>query len=245
MALPKLNVPVYEAILPSTETVIKYRPFLVKEEKILLTAMESEDEKSISDAVKQIINNCVQGTLDVEHLPTFDIEYLFLRLRAKSVGEEVTIGLKPYPCSQNNGELCEKSTDVKINLEEVKVVKNEKHTNRIMLSDDIGIMLTYPNIEKLQSILKGDAATSQTEQGISLIKDSVSMIFTEEETHEKDSFNPEELDEFFDNLTSDQFTKIREFFETMPALKHTVKYKCETCGEDKETTVQGLNSFFG
>ena len=91
MALPKLNVPVYEAILPSTETVIKYRPFLVKEEKILLTAMESDDEKSISDAVKQIINNCVQGTLDVEHLPTFDIEYLFLRLRAKSVGEEVTI----------------------------------------------------------------------------------------------------------------------------------------------------------
>ena len=206
--------------------------------------MESEDEKSIADAVKQIINNCVQGKLDVDRLPTFDIEYLFLRLRAKSVGEEVTIGLKPHPCSQNNGELCEKTTDVKINLEEVKVEKDEKHTNKIMLNDNIGIMLTYPNIENLQSIMKGEAA-SQTEQGMSLIRDSVSMIFTEEETHERDSFTDEELNDFFDSLTSDQFIKIRGFFETMPQLKHTVKYKCSTCGEDKETTVQGLNSFFG
>ena len=244
MSLPKLNVPVYEAILPSTETVIKYRPFLVKEEKILLTAMESEDEKSITGAVKQIINNCVQGKLDVDRLPTFDIEYVFLRLRAKSVGEEATIGLKPYPCSQNNGDLCKHSTEVKVNLEEVQVVKNDKHTNKIMLTDKIGIMLTYPNIENLQGILKGDRG-SQTEQGMNLIKDSVSMIFTEEETHESDSFTPEELDEFFDSLTTDQFTKIREFFETMPQLKHTIKYKCSTCGEDKETEVQGLNSFFG
>ena len=243
MPLPKLNVPVYEAILPSTESVIKYRPFLVKEEKILLTAMESEDEKSISGAVKQIINNCVQGTLDVERLPTFDIEYLFLRLRAKSVGEEVKIGLKPFPCSQNNGELCENSTEVAINLEEVKVVKNEKHTNKIMLSDGIGIVLSYPNIEKLQDVM--GTKKSQTSQGMDMIKDSVSMIFTEEETFERDSFSEKELDEFFDSLTSDQFTKIRDFFETMPQLKHTVKYKCSTCGEDKETTVQGLNSFFG
>ena len=243
MSLPKLNVPVYEAILPSTETVIKYRPFLVKEEKILLTAMESEEDKTISDAIKQIINNCVQGKLDVEKLPTFDIEYLFLRLRAKSVGEEATLGLKPYPCSQNNGDLCKNSTEVKVNLEEVQVIKNDKHTNKIMLNDTIGIVLTYPNIDNLQGILKGGSG-SQTEQGLKLIKDSVSMIFTEEETHEK-PFSEEELDEFFDSLTTDQFIKVREFFETMPTLKHTVKYKCSTCGEDKETEVQGLNSFFG
>ena len=126
----------------------------------------------------------------------------------------------------------------------MKVEKDEKHTNKIMLNDNIGIMLTYPNIENLQSIMKGEAA-SQTEQGMSLIRDSVSMIFTEEETHERDSFTDEELNDFFDSLTSDQFIKIRGFFETMPQLKHTVKYKCSTCGEDKETTVQGLNSFFG
>ena len=244
MALPKLNVPVYEAILPSTETVIKYRPFLVKEEKILLTAMESDDNKSVSIAIKQIINNCVQGTLDVERLPTFDIEYLFLRLRAKSIGEVATIGLKPFPCSQNNGKLCEKTTEVEIDLEQVKVIKDEKHTNKIMLSDEIGLMMSYPNIENLQSILKGDQR-SQTEQGMGLIKDSVSMIFQGEETYERDTFDEKELDDFFDSLTTDQFIKVRQFFETMPALKHTVKYKCTTCGEDKETTIQGLNSFFG
>jgi hypothetical protein len=179
-------------------------------------------------------------------LPTFDIEYLFLRLRAKSVGEVVNVGLKPYPCSQNNGELCEKTTAIDINLEEVKVVKNEKHTNKIMLSEDIGITMTYPNIEKLQGIMKPDnTGSSQTTQAMDMIKDSVSMVFTKEETHERDSFTSEELDNFFDSLTTDQFIKIREFFETMPTLKHTVKYKCSTCGEDKETTVQGLNSFFG
>ena len=244
MPLPKLNVPVYEAILPSTETVIKYRPFLVKEEKILLTAMESEDEKSLSAAVKQIITNCVQEKINVNNLPTFDLEYLFLRLRAKSVGEEVTIGLKPWGCPQNNGELCEKTTEVKINLEEVKVQKHEEHNNKIMLNDDIGILMSYPNIEKLQMVMQGGQG-SQTEQGLEIIKDSVSMIFTEEETHERDSFSEEELDEFFESLTTDQFTKIRQFFETMPQLKHTVKYTCATCGEEKSTEVRGLNSFFG
>ena len=243
MALPKLNVPVYEAILPSTETVIKYRPFLVKEEKILLTAMESENEKTITDAVKQIIKNCVQGELDVERLPTFDIEYIFLRLRAKSVGEEVKIGLKPWGCPQNNGELCEFTTEVPINLEEVKVQKTENHSNKIMLTDDIGIILRYPNIESIKEMMRGEL--SETEVGLKVIKNSVEMVFTQEETHERDSFTETELDDFFDSLNTLQMEKIREFFDTMPVLKHTVKYNCKTCGEEKETTVQGLNSFFG
>ena len=243
MALPKLNVPVYEAILPSTESVIKYRPFLVKEEKLLLTAMESEDEKSITIAVKQIINNCVQGDLDVERLPTFDIEYLFLRLRAKSIGEEVTIGLKPWGCPQNDGELCKFTTEVPVNLEEVKVHKTENHSNKIMLSDDIGILLKYPNIESVTDIVTG--GLSETEVGLQVMKKSVEMVFTEEETHERDSFTDEELDDFFDSLNTSQVEKIRDFFDTMPVLKHDVKYTCKTCGEEKETTVQGLNSFFG
>ena len=243
MALPKLNVPVYEAILPSTETVIKYRPFLVKEEKILLTAMESEDEKSITDAVKQIIKNCVQGDLDVERLPTFDIEYIFLRLRAKSVGEEVKIGLKPWGCPQNNGELCEFTTEVPINLEDVKVQKTENHSNKIMLTDDIGIILRYPNIECIKEMMRGEL--SETEVGLKVIKNSVEMVFTQEETHERDTFTEKELEDFFDSLNTLQMEKIREFFDTMPVLKHTVKYNCKTCGEEKETTVQGLQSFFG
>ena len=239
MSLPKLNTPVYEATLPSTNKVIKYRPFLVKEEKILLTAMEDGSEKTISNAVNQIIKNCVQGNIKVKELPTFDIEYLFLRLRAKSVGEKVTIGLKPYPCPQNEGEICKNSTEVEINLEEVKVIKDKKHSSKIMLDDNIGIKMSYPDL----SIL-GQKNTG-VESGLKLIKDSIEMIFTSEETFDRSSFTQKELDEFFDSLTTDQFSKIKNFFDTMPVLKHTVKYKCATCGEEKETTIQGLNSFFG
>ena len=238
MALPKLNVPVYEAILPSTEKVIKYRPFLVKEEKLLFTAQESGGD-AVLPAVKQIIKNCVQGELDIDNMPLFDIEYLFLRLRAKSVGEEVTLGLKPWGCPQNNGELCEFTTEVSVNLEEIKCVKDKKHTSKIMLDDKIGIMMKYPDISQLN--IKG----SENEMGMKVIKDCINMIFTEEDTHERDSFTGEELDDFIDSLNTKQMDKIRNFFETMPTLKHTVKYNCKTCGEEKETTVQGLNSFFG
>ena len=239
MALPKLNVPVYEAILPSTEKVIKYRPFLVKEEKLLFTAQESGEE-AVLPAVKQIIKNCVQGELDIDNMPLFDIEYLFLRLRAKSVGEEVTLGLKPWGCPQNNGELCEFTTEVSVNLEEIKCVKDKKHTSKIMLDDKIGIMMKYPDISQMNI---GESENDIL--GMKIIKNSINMIFTEEDTHERGSFTDKELDEFVDSLNTKQMDKIRNFFETMPQLKHTVKYNCKTCGEEKETTVQGLNSFFG
>ena len=239
MALPKLNVPVYEAILPSTEKVIKYRPFLVKEEKLLFTAQESGEE-AVLPAVKQIIKNCVQGELDIDNMPLFDIEYLFLRLRAKSVGEEVTLGLKPWGCPQNNGELCEFTTEVSVNLEEIKCVKDKKHTSKIMLDDKIGIMMKYPDISQMNI-----KETENDIMGMKIIKNSINMIFTKEDTHERDSFTEKELDEFVDSLNTKQMDKIRNFFETMPTLKHTVKYNCKTCGEEKETTVQGLNSFFG
>ena len=238
MALPKLNVPVYEAILPSTEKVIKYRPFLVKEEKLLLTAQESGDD-ALLPAVKQIIKNCVQGELDIDNMPLFDIEFLFLRLRAKSVGEEVTLGLKPWGCPQNDGKLCKFTTEVTINLEEIECVKNEKHSSKIMISDKIGIMMKYPDISQLN--IKG----SDNEMGLKVIKKCINMIFTEEETHERDSFTDKELDEFIDSLNSKQMEKINNFFETMPTIKHTAKYTCKTCGEEKETTIQGLQSFFG
>ena len=239
MALPKLNVPVYEAILPSTEKVIKYRPFLVKEEKLLFTAQESGEE-AVLPAVKQIIKNCVQGELDIDNMPLFDIEYLFLRLRAKSVGEEVTLGLKPWGCPQNNGELCEFTTEVSVNLEEIKCVKDKTHTSKIMLDDKIGIMMKYPDISQINI-----KETENDIMGMKIIKNSINMIFTEEDTHERDSFTDKELDDFIDSLNTKQLDKIRNFFETMPTLKHTVKYNCKTCGEEKETTVQGLQSFFG
>ncbi len=240
MSLPKLNVPVYETVLPSTEKVIKYRPFLVKEEKVLLTAMEDGKNDTMMNAVKQVLKNCIQSPLDLDKLPTFDLEFLFLRLRAKSVGEEVTIGLKPWGCPQNDGELCAKSTEVKINLEEVKVVKDKEHNSKIMLDDNVGIKMRYPDISKMDLEIKNDLDT-----GMKLIRESVDMIFTSEETYERDTISETELNDFIDSLNTEQFGKIREFFDTMPQLKHTAKYTCSTCGEEKETTITGLNSFFG
>ena len=240
MSLPKLNVPVYETVLPSTEKVIKYRPFLVKEEKVLLTAMEDGKTETIMNAVKQVLKNCIQSPLDLDQLPTFDLEFLFLRLRAKSVGEEVTIGLKPWGCPQNNGELCDKTTEVKVNLEEVKVIKDEKHTSKIMLDDNVGIKMRYPDISKIDSDM-GD----NFETGMKMVKDSIDMIFTSEETHERDTISEKELEEFIDSLNTEQFGRIKEFYDTMPQLKYTAKYTCSTCGEEKETTITGLNSFFG
>jgi len=243
MGLPKLNSAIYETILPSTERVVKYRPFLVKEEKILLTAMESEDETVITNSVKQILKNCIQGDLNINELPTFDIEFLFLRLRAKSVGEKITVGLKPYPCVQNEGEICKFSTEVEINLEEVKVKKNNNHTTKIMIDDKIGIKFRYPEIFTIESINKKEQ--SNVEMGMSVIKNCIDMIFTQEDTHERGSFTEQELDEFLDSLSSEQFKKINEFFNTIPKLSHTVEYTCTTCGEEKKTTIEGLNSFFG
>ena len=175
MALPKLNVPVYEAVLPSTEKVIKYRPFLVKEEKLLFTAQESGEE-AVLPAVKQIIKNCVQGELDIDNMPLFDIEYLFLRLRAKSVGEEVTLGLKPWGCPNNKGELCEKTTQVNINLEDVKVIKDKKHSSKVMIDDTIGIKLSYPDMNKLGSM---GADVTTTSGGMDII---VALGFREDAT---------------------------------------------------------------
>ena len=165
---------------------------------------------------------------------------MFLRLRAKSVGEKVTIGLKPWNCSKKEGGLCENTTEVEINLEEVKVDKNNAPSSKIMLDDKIGIKMRYPDINTIN--LTG--ATSET-AGMDVIRGCIDMIFTEEETHERDSFTDKELDEFIDSLNSIQMEKINNFFETMPTIKHTAKYTCKTCGEEKETTIQGLNSFFG
>ena len=230
MSLPKLNSPVYEAILPSTEKVIKFRPFLVKEEKVLLTAMEDGSQTALMNAIKTILKNCVQGKINVDRLPLFDIEYLFLKLRSKSVGEISEIGLK---CTDTE---CGGVNQISINMDEIEVNKPEGHNRKIMISDEIGVMMSYPVIK---------TAGITEEDGLEIVKDCIEMVFTEEETHERDSFTKKELDEFIDSMDTKQFGKIKEFFDTMPKLQHTINYKCEKCGEDKEVTLQGLDSFFG
>ena len=230
MSLPKLNTPVYEAILTSTEKVIKYRPFLVKEEKVLLTAMEDGSQTALMNAIKTILKNCIQGKVNVDRLPLFDIEYLFLKLRSNSVGEVSEIGLK---CTDTE---CGGVNKLSINMDEIEVTKPEGHNRKIMISDDIGVMMSYP-------VIKTSGITE--EDGLEIVKDCIEMVFTEEETHERDSFTKKELDEFIDSMDSKQFAKIKEFFDTMPKLQHTINYKCEKCGGDKEITLQGLDSFFG
>ena len=230
MSLPKLNTPVYEAILPSTDKVIKFRPFLVKEEKVLLTAMEDGSQTALMNAIKIILKNCVQGNIDVEKLPLFDIEYLFLKLRSRSVGEISEIGLK---CTDME---CGGVNQISINMDEIEVTKPKGHNRKIMISDDVGVMMSYP-------VMKTSGITE--EDGMAIVKDCIEMIFTEEETHERDSFTSKELDEFIDSMDTKQFAKIKEFFDTMPKLQHTINYKCVKCGEDKEITLQGLDSFFG
>lgn len=232
MSLPKLNVTIHETVLPSTDTVIKFRPFLVKEEKLLLTAMEDPSQSSMLNAVKAIIDSCVQEKLDVEKLPIFDIEYLFLQLRAKSVGEIVEVGIK---CPE-----CNFSIPTEINTEEIKVSKPEGHSRKIMITDEIGVMLSYPVI-----------ATEglRDEDGLEIIKDCIDMIFTKEETHEKGSFSDEDLTEFVESMDTKQFSKIRNFFEGMPKISHDVKLNCPQCKEKGEkgehtVTLQGLASFF-
>ena len=230
MSLPKLNTPVYEAILPSTDKVIKFRPFLVKEEKVLLTAMEDGSQTALMNAIKTILKNCVQGNLDVERLPLFDIEYLFLKLRSKSIGEISEIGLK---CTDIE---CGGINQISINMDEIEITKPEGHNRKIMISDEVGVMMSYP-------VMKTSGITE--EDGMAIVKDCIEMIFTEEETHERDSFTSKELDEFIESMDTKQFGKIKEFFDSMPKLQHTINYKCEKCGEDKEITLQGLDSFFG
>ena len=230
MPLPKLNTPVYEAILPSTEKVIKFRPFLVKEEKVLLTAMEDGSQTALMNAIKTILKNCIQGEINVDRLPLFDIEYLFLKLRSKSIGEVSEIGLK---CTTEG---CDCVTQLSVNLDEIEVTKPEGHNRKIMISDDVGVMMSYP-VMKTEGIVEED--------GMAIVKDCIEMIFTNDETHERDSFSSKELEEFIDSMDSKQFAMIKEFFDTMPKLQHTINYKCVKCGEDKEVTLQGLESFFG
>ena len=228
MALPKLNVPVYEAILPSTEKVIKFRPFLVKEEKLLLTAIEDGSESSMMLSIKKIIENCVQDDIDVDKLPLFDIEFLFLKLRSKSVGEKSNIGLS---CQE-----CESVNQIEIDMEEIKVDKPDGHTRKILLEDNIGVMMSYPVIST-SGIVEQD--------GMKIIKDCISMIFTGEETHEKGSFTETELDEFLESMDTVVFGKINQFFETMPKLRHTVNFKCISCEKENSLLLEGIESFFG
>ena len=236
MALPKLNTPTYELEVPSTDEKIKYRPFLVKEEKILLMAMESKDNAQIINAVKDIVLSCTFEKVDVSTMPMFDMEYIFLNIRAKSVGEVSKLKL-----------LCpdDKKTyaDVELDLTEVKVQVDDNHTNKIELTDDMGMIMTYPTID---SFLESGIETINANNMLDVIGSCVLQIYENngEKLYQAKDQTKKELTEFIESMNSGQFKKLQSFFDTMPKLKHTIKVKNPKTKKTNDVTLTGLNDFF-
>ena len=233
MALPKIVVPTYELEIPSSKEKLTYRPFLVKEEKLLLLALETEENNALINALKTIIRNCTYEKINVDDLALFDLEYIFLRIRAKSVGEVSELKL----LCEDDGETY---ADVKVNLEEVEVDFQKDHTNMISLSDDINMIMNYPQLEMIGNTGGG----SDTEYIFSMIKDSVSQIVDGETIHERADFTEAELDEFIESLSSEHFRAVQTFFETMPRLRHEIKFKNPKTKKNNKVTLEGMQSFF-
>lgn len=242
--LPKLDVPVYEIKLPLLNKTVRYRPFLVKEEKILLMAMESNDEKTIFDSIKQIVNNCCIDELNIDTLPILDLEYFFLNLRAKSVGEVVEL---KYKCNnkvkkENSEEEkeCGNLVSFDVNLLEVKAEIDSKHTNKIELTDKMGIVMKYPNF-KLFEIYGNE---SDVENTMNFIFECVDYVYDEENIYYKKDVTTEELKEFIESLNREQFSKIQNFFQTLPKLRKSVHFACGKCGYSEDLDIEGLQNFF-
>ena len=236
MALPKLGYPTYELELPSTGKTVKYRPFLVKEEKVLLLALESEDEKQVTNAVKDLLKNCVISRIKVDQLPSFDLEYLFLKIRAASIGEVVTLNVT---CLDDN----KTQVEAKINIDEVEVTKPEGHDKQIMFDDKTGIIMRYPSMQQFveREFLQKDMKTDEV---YDFIADSIEQIFDDEEVYDSSTTTKKEFRTFVDSLTTKQFEKIQKFYETSPKLSHTFTVVNPNTGKDSEYTIEGLQSFF-
>ena len=232
MALPQLATTKYELTLPSTGEKVEFRPFLVKEEKVLMIAQGTGGQKDMLKAIETIIDACTFQKLDAKKLPMFDIEYVFLQLRAKSVGAEVEVSV-----------LCpdDKKTrvPVKLNLEEIKCVREVGHDNNIKLTDTIGIIMDYPRVDTVNLLGEDDASSA-----FEIMKNCVKQIYDAENVHDKADMDDKELSEFLESMSHDQFVKVQQFFDTMPKVKHTIKVKNPETGVTSDVVLEGLNSFF-
>ena len=239
MPLPKINTPTYELVLPSNGKKIKYRPFLVREEKILIMAMESEDMKQITDSIVQILGDCIlTKDIKVESLATFDIEFLFLNVRAKSVGETVEVNIT---CPDDG----ETKVEMEIAIDDIKVQKTRGHKNIIKLDDKLMLKLKYPSLDQfIESNFETSGQTSDVSQSLSMITSCVDAIYNEEESWEAADCTKKELDEFIEQLNTKQFKEVEKFFTTMPKLSHKIKVKNPNTGVESEVVLEGLASFF-
>ena len=245
MALPVLNAPTHDLTLTSTGETIQFRPFLVKEEKLLLMALESNDDDEMMRAMKQLINNCVLSDIDIEKIPLFDIQYIFLQIRCQSVGEEITLRFKHPDDKNSKDEECTHVQDVKIKLTDIKPEAREGHTTKIELSNDIGVVMKYPNIDMFKTFSDTEG---NTEVALELIFDiiikNIEMIYQKDEVFYAEEHTKEEMHEFLNSLNSGQFNKIRDFFQTMPYLRHEFEYTCDKCGCSENVNLAGVEDFF-
>jgi len=238
MPLPKINTPTYDLILPSTGKKIKYRPFLVREEKILIMALETEDTQQISNAVVQILDECILTKgVNVTKLATFDIEYLFLNVRSKSVGETVEVNIV---CPDDN----KTSVQMEINIDSIKVQKTRGHKSTVKLDDQYSMKLKYPSLDEFINSNFESSEESAVNKSLNMITSCIEMIYDEEESWSASDSTKQELEEFIEQLNSKQFKSIEKFFETMPRLSHKVKVTNPTTEVESEVVLEGLASFF-
>jgi len=245
MALPKIDVPTYETKLISNGKTVKYRPFLVKEQKLFLMAAQSTDEKETVDVVKQVLNNCILSDIDVDDLPTFDLEHLFMQLRARSVGEVVNL---KYNCNNtvkdDKGEekACGSLVKFDLNILDIKPIVDEKHSSKIEISDKLGIMMKYPTLSLIKDA--GNLANEDVDTVLNVIVSCIDYIYDADQMYYAKDSTKEELLEFIENLQQEDMEKIQLFFNTMPKIAKELDFKCKKCGYEETITVQGIQNFF-
>lgn len=238
MALPMQSTPTFNLTIPSSGKLVRFRPFLIKEEKALLIAQQTEDMKVMVDTLRGVLKSCVLDQIDVDNLATFDLEYMFLQIRGKSVGETVDL---IFQCDEDHGDQNEKArVKISIDLSEIKVKKDPEHTNKIPLFNDVGVVMKYPTLEVAQDL----SDLSNIEDIFSLVAESIDFIYDGDEVYYAKETKKEELLQFLNNLTTDQFLKVQKFFEGMPKLSYDVDYKCPICGKEHHQVLEGLANFF-
>ena len=239
MPLPKIATPSYELVIPSTEKKIKFRPFLVKEEKVLILAMESRDSKQIANAVKDVIKSCILTRgVKVESLSTFDIEYIFLNIRGKSVGEEVEVMVT---CPDDGTT----KVPATINLDDIQILKNDKHSRDIKLDDEYILRMRYPSLSEFIKTNFNSNEDISVDDTFELISSCIEQVFSEEESWASSDCTKKELTQFIEQLNTKQFKEVENFFDTMPKLSHTVKVINPNTNVENEVVLEGLQSFFG
>ena len=239
MPLPKIATPTYELVLPSTDQTIQFRPFLVKEEKLLVLALESEDNKQITTAIKSVLKNCVLTKgIKVEQLPTFDIEFLFLNIRGKSVGEELEVNIV---CPDDETT----QVTVDINLDDIQVQKNEEHNKQIKLDENLMMEMKYPSLDQFIKNNFDFNEKNQMDQSFQLIASCIDKIYSEDEVWATADCTKKEVNDFLEQMNSGQFKLIETFFETMPKLSHTISVTNPKTKVENDVVLEGLASFFG